>query len=143
MTDRKVFRAEIMKRQHDAEDALVRGDAAPRIAMWSHHDPVTLFAALGPSKSGWLELEPMFRSIARRVSGGRDVSYELIAFDVDGDLAFTVGCSRFTVAIDDDEPWRRTLRLTHLYRRENGEWKVIHEHSDFQPGDHVTPKIIG
>ena len=39
------------------------------------------------------------------------------------------------------EPQRRTLRLTHLYRRENGEWKVIQEHSDFQPADHVMPTV--
>jgi ketosteroid isomerase-like protein len=141
MTDRDAFRWEITTRQHDAEDALVHGDAEPRIGMWSHNDPVTLFAALGPSKAGWIELEPMFRSVARRVSGGRDVSYELVAFDVGGDLAYTVGCSRFTVVIDGGEPQRRTLRLTHLYRRENGEWKVIHEHSDFQPADHVMPAV--
>jgi ketosteroid isomerase-like protein len=142
MMERESFRREITRRQHHAEDALVHGDAEPRIAMWSHGDPVTLFAALGPSKAGWADLEPMFRAVAARVSGGRDVSYDLIAFDVSGDLAWTVGCSRFTVGIDGAEPSRRTLRLTHLYRREHGEWKVVHEHSDFQPADHVTPAPI-
>jgi ketosteroid isomerase-like protein len=142
MTDRDAFPVEITQRQHEAEAALVRGDPEPRIAMWSHHDPVTLFAALGASKAGWGELEPLFRTVAARVSGGRDVSYELIAFDVDGDLAWTVGCSRFAVAIDGGEPVRRTLRLTHLYRREDGAWKVVHEHSDFQPADHEMPAPI-
>jgi ketosteroid isomerase-like protein len=84
----------------------------------------------------------MFRTVAARVSGGRDVSYELIAFDVGGDLAWTVGCSRFAVAIDGGEPVQHTLRLTHLYRREDGAWKVIHEHSDFQPADHEIPAPI-
>src|SRR6188472_611784 len=101
MTDREAFRSEIVERQHEAEDAFVRGDAGPRIRMWSHTDPVTLFAALGPSKAGWSELEPMFRSVAGRLSGGDDVSYELIAFDVDEHLAWTVGCLRLTVGIDD------------------------------------------
>ena len=142
MTDRDAFRTEITRRQHDAEDALVHGNPEPRISMWSHDDPVTLFAALGPSKAGWQELEPMFRAVAARVSRCRDVSYELIACDVSGDLAYTVGCSRFTVGIDGGEPQRRTLRLTHLYRREHGEWKVVHEHSDFQPADHATPSVL-
>ena len=142
MTDRDAFRVEITERQHEAEAALIRGDPEPRIAMWSHRDPVTLFAALGPSKSGWAELEPMFRSVATRLSDGRDASYELISFDVGGDLAWSVGCTRFEVAIDGGERIRRTIRLTHLYRREDGVWKVVHEHSDFQPADHSTPSPI-
>jgi len=139
MTDREDFRASISQRQHEAEAALVSGHVGPRLEMWSHNDPVTLFAGLGPSKSGWDALEPMFKLVASRVSGGHDVTYEIISFDVSGDLAWTVGFSRFTVSIDGGPPTRRTLRLTHLYRREGGEWKVVHEHSDFQPADHVMP----
>lgn len=137
MTDRETFRTVISQQQHDAEEALARGDVGPRLRMWSHSDPVTLFAALGASKSGWGELEPMFHSVASRVSGGHDVAYELVSFDVSGDRAWTVGFSRFTVSLDGGPLTRYTLRLTHLYRREGGEWKVVHEHSDFQPADHT------
>jgi ketosteroid isomerase-like protein len=137
MTDRETFRTLISQRQHDAEEALVRGDVGPRLQMWSHNDPVTLFAGLGPSKSGWGELEPTFHSVASRLSGGHDVAYELISFDVSGDLAWTVAFSRFTVSIDSGPLTRYTLRLTHLYRREGGEWKVVHEHIDFQSADHA------
>jgi ketosteroid isomerase-like protein len=142
MAELDTLAAELWRRQHEAEDALVHGDVGPRLEMWSHREPVTLFAALGPSKSGWSELEPMFRAVASRVSRGRDVSYELIAFDAAGDIAWTVGVSRFTVSIDGGPPSPRTLRLTHLYRREGGEWKVVHEHSDFQPPDHETPTPV-
>jgi ketosteroid isomerase-like protein len=81
----------------------------------------------------------MFRSVAARVSGGHDVTYELVSADVGGDIAWTIGYSRFTVSIDGGPMVRRTLRLTHLYRREAGEWKVVHEHSDFQDADHPLP----
>jgi ketosteroid isomerase-like protein len=140
MTDRETFRTLISQRQHEAEEALVRGDAGPRLQLWSHNESVTLFAALGASKSGWDELEPMFKSVASRVSGGHDVTYEIISFDLSGDLAWTVGYSRFTVSIDGGSLTRYTLRLTHLYRREGAEWKVVHEHSDFQPADHAMPR---
>jgi ketosteroid isomerase-like protein len=137
MTDRETFRNLISQRQHEMEEALVRGDVGPRLQMWSHNDPVTLFAALGASKTGWDELEPMFHSVASRVSGGHDVTYEIVSFDVSGDLAWTVGFSRFTASIDTGPFTRYTLRVTHLYRREGGEWKIVHEHSDFQPADHA------
>lgn len=130
MGDREEFRSTIGKRQHVAEEALVRGDVGPRLEMWSRNDPVTLFAALGPSKAGWAELEPMFRSVARRVSGGRDASYELVSCDIGGDIAWTVGVSRFTVGLDGGPVEPRLIRLTHLYRREDGEWKVAHRHAD-------------
>ena len=142
MTDPEDFRTLMRQRQHDAEEALVRGDVGPRLEMWSHNDPVTLFAGLGPSKSGWNDLEPMFRSVASRLSGGADVTYEIISSDVGGDIAWTIGISRFTVSIDGAPMERYTLRLTHLYRREAGEWKVVHEHSDFQPPDHISPQTV-
>ena len=28
-----------------------------------------------------------------------------------------------------------TLRVTHVYRRENGQWKIVHRHGDFAPVD--------
>ena len=38
--------------------------------------------------------------------------------------------------IDGGGPLTRyTLRLTHVYRREAGEWKVVHEHSKWEPSD--------
>jgi ketosteroid isomerase-like protein len=140
MTERDDFRNLIAGRQHAAEEALVGGDVGPRLEMWSHNDPVTLFAALGPSKSGWSDLEPMFRSVASRLSGGHDATYEIISFDVSGDIGWTAGFSRFSVSIDGGPPTRYTLRVTHLYRREAGDWKVVHEHSDFQPADHPMPR---
>lgn len=101
--------------------------------MWSHDDPVTLFAAVGPTKSGWEELLPTFRSVAARLSGGHDVEYELVSFDVTADMAWTAGFVRFNGSIDGGPPTRYVLRITHIYRLEAGEWKVVHEHSNFEP----------
>ena len=101
--------------------------------MWSHRDPVSLFAAVGPSKAGWSELEPTFRSVAARLRDGRDVSYELMTFDVTDDMAWTAGFVRFKVSMDGAPEAPYNLRITHIYRREEGEWKVVHEHSNFEP----------
>ena len=141
MTERDGLRGQIEQQLHRAEDALVHGDAGPRLSMWSRRDPVTLFAALGVSKAGWQELEPMFRKVASRLAGGRDVSYELLSFEASGDIAWAIGISRFTVGIDGGQIKPYALRLTNLFRKEDGEWKVVHEHSDFQPSDHPTPAI--
>jgi ketosteroid isomerase-like protein len=132
MTDRDAVRAAIEALQHRAEAAFVRGDVEPRLASWSHADPVSVFAALGPSRSGWDQLEPLFRSVAARLTDGRDLTYELFAFDVVGDVAWSAGFLRFKVAIDGGPTMQRTLRITHVYRREHDEWKIAHEHSNWE-----------
>lgn len=35
----------------------------------------------------------------------------------------------------DGEPADYTLRVTHVYRREAGEWRIVHRHGDHPPGD--------
>jgi ketosteroid isomerase-like protein len=126
-------------RQVEAEEALHRGDPEPRMAMWSHEDPVTLFGALGPCKSGWDEMSRIFWWVASLFSGVKDYRFELVAAGASGDLAYTVGYERSTVSVNGgpDEP--KTLRVTHVYRRENGEWKVVHRHGDFPPVDQSPP----
>ena len=140
MSDLAAFASEISKMLHEAEAALVRGDVESRLRMWSHHEPVSLFAAVGPSKTGWTVLEPTFRAIAARLSDGRDVSYELVAFDVSGDVGWAAGIARFSMSMDGGPVTTRAIRLTHAFRREAGGWKVVHEHSDFQSADHEVER---
>lgn len=132
MADRESFKAMISERQIEAEAALIRGDVGPRLAMWSHNDPVSLIGAVGVSKSGWDELLPTFRAVASRLSGGHDVTYEILSFDIGADTAWIAGFLRFVASMDDAPARSFTLRATTIFRREDGEWKAVHEHTDFQ-----------
>jgi ketosteroid isomerase-like protein len=53
----------------------------------------------------------------------------IIAAGSSGDLAYTVGFEHTTAAVDG-VPRPYTLRVTTLFRRENGDWKVFHRHGD-------------
>jgi len=135
MSDRESFLAEISGLQHAAESAFSRGDPRQRLAFWSHREPVSVFAALGPSKSGWNELGPMFESVATRLSEGHDVEYEVTTFDVGEDIAWTAGFLRLIGRVDAGPVGPIVLRITHVYRREDGAWRIVHEHSNFEPVD--------
>src|SRR3954470_12870056 len=66
------FVAATIPRQIEAEIALHEGDVEPRLSMWSHDDPVTLFGAYGVAKQGWDELSATFRWLAGRFSNLSD-----------------------------------------------------------------------
>ena len=130
------FLAEMLPKQRAAEQAIHNGDVEPRLALWARTDPLTLFGAK-LSGSGWADLEPLFRKVASLFSDSAAYQFEVIAAGASGDLAYTVGYERNRVKIDG-EPRTYTLRATHVYRRENGRWRIVHRHADVPPADGDT-----
>jgi ketosteroid isomerase-like protein len=37
-------------------------------------------------------------------------------------------------------PRTYTLRVTHIYRRENGQWRIVHRHGDLPPAQEQSPE---
>lgn len=132
-TQTEEFLHEMLPRQRAAEQALHNGDAGPRLALWSHTDPVTVFGAK-LSSSGWPHVEQMFRKVASWFSDSTEYEFEVIAAGASGDLAYTVGYERNRVKMDG-RPRTYTLRVTHVYRREDGQWRIVHRHGDVPPTD--------
>ena len=133
MTEVEDFLASTMPRQTKAETALYSGDPHPRMDMWSKRDAVTLFGA-SHSRVGRDDVSDAFRAVASRYSDCTSYDFDVLAADVSGDLAYAVGYERTTATVDGS-PRTFTLRVTHLYRRENGQWKLVHRHGDSPPDD--------
>lgn len=114
-----------------AEVALHNGDAGPRRELWSQREPVTLFGARR-SAVGRREIDELFSTLAKTFSGCTSYVYDIIAADVIGDMAYTVGYDRIE-AIVDGQRRTYTLRATQIYRREEGAWKLVHRHGDSPP----------
>jgi ketosteroid isomerase-like protein len=125
------FLESVLPRLTDADTALHDGDAAPRIAIWSRNDPVTLFGA-AMMGSGWTEIHRVFESLASRFSNGT-FEYEVIAAGASGDLGYVVGMEHSTASVDGAAPEAYDLRVTQVFRREEGDWKVVHRHADPMP----------
>jgi hypothetical protein len=60
------------------------------------------------------------------------VPEDVVSFE-SGDLAYTVGFERGEVSVDANAPTMMTIRVTHIYRRIDGEWYLVHRHADFHP----------
>ncbi len=142
MSELEDFLTGTLARQITAETAIHNGDPALRLDMWSTRDPVTLFGAWGPCKSGTGEVTRISRWVASRFSNCSTYRFELVAAGVSGDLAYTVGYEHSTASVDGEPAKQSTLRVTHVYRRENGEWKIVHRHGDRLPVDQSPPAEV-
>src|SRR5690348_12714915 len=119
----------MMPRIAHAETALHNGDAGPRFEMWSHTDPVTVYgAAYNPI--GWAEVAPMFEKLAESFSDCRSCEWEVVAADAGQDFAYLLAIERTTASVRGSEPAPYTLRSTTSFRREDGDWKIVHRHAD-------------
>jgi ketosteroid isomerase-like protein len=112
-----------------ADTAIHDGDPSQRIALWSHHEPVTLFGA-AVTKTGWDDLRSTFEWLGSRFSDCSAFEYKVIAAGASGDLAYIAGIEHTTASINGAEPEPYALRVTTIFRREDGNWKVVHRHGD-------------
>jgi ketosteroid isomerase-like protein len=112
----------------DAEDAVHNGSVDARSATWSDHAPVTLFGA------GWNARTPeearaVFQRLGESFGDFESGEVDLVAYDVHGDLAYTVHREHTKTSVHG-EPRDYVLRVTQVYRREDGAWRVVHRHGD-------------
>src|SRR5689334_12500394 len=128
------FLAEMLPRQTAAERAMHNGDAGPRTALWSKADPVSLFGAWLPIRTGWADVSDAFRRVAAQFSDSREYRFEVVAAGASGDLAYTIGYEHNVVTLNG-KPATYTLRVTHVYRREEGGWRIVHRHGDRPPDE--------
>ena len=115
--------------------AMHSGDPSSWIEAWSHHEPVSVFGAGVRGRSGWDEVQRTIRWVASRFGDCQEYEYELVTADVRGDLAYTCGFERYTATRPNGDPIVNELRVTQIYRREDGVWKIVHRHGDHPPVD--------
>ncbi len=84
MSELDDFLTKTLARQVEEEEAFHNGDVTPRLEMWSTQDPVTVFGAAVPCKSGWDEVSRAFRWMASRFSDCTAYRFELVAAGVSG-----------------------------------------------------------
>ena len=128
MTDREDFLTWVKTALYEAELALHNGDPAPRRALWSANEPVSVLGAWR-NAHGQREITELFTALGKSFSACTSYAFELLAYDVVGDMAYTAGFEHSSVSVDA-QPRTYSLRATQIYRRESGRWRVAHRHGD-------------
>jgi ketosteroid isomerase-like protein len=118
-----------------AVDAFHHRDVEAWLAIWSRTEPVSVLGALGADRFGRASLEGLMPAVAAQFVNVDRTDVEVVVAEVSGDFAYTVGYERTTHT--DGSP-QTVLRVTQIFRREHGEWKLAHRHGDPEPVDQIA-----
>lgn len=115
-----------------ALNALFTGDPAPMNAIWAHKDDVTTMGPFGGRVTGWKAVREGFETVAALKIGGHVDCQDLVV-QVGGDLGYTLCIEQGKNLGTDGKPVVVSHRVTNLFRLLNGQWKMVHHHTDLAP----------
>jgi hypothetical protein len=106
------------------------GDAHAYKAAWSQADDVTICGGWGAYERGWQQVGPRLDWAAARWRGGH-TDFLPLALGTSGDLVYSIWIEQGDALMEGMDDFRPiALRVTHLFRREDNTWKIIHRHAD-------------
>ena len=119
------------KQFYAALNRMANGDAAPMASAWSHGPEVTAQHPIDGREVGWDAVNASFERFAQIASDGK-IALKDQFISVDGDVAHELGVEQGECKLGG-HPVDIKHRVTNIYRREGGEWRMIHHHSDTSP----------
>ena len=125
-----------------ALSTLLSGDAGPLMQIWSHSPEVTTMNPYGGREVGWEQLQPVFERIAKLCQGSQaSLWLQDRLIRVGGDLAYETGIESGEGIIMGKQT-TINHRVTNIYRREAGVWKMVHRHADLNPAEQEESKQL-
>jgi ketosteroid isomerase-like protein len=109
----------------------VKGNPEPAKQLFSYREDVTLANPLGPPARGWEQVTKTIEHAASNIRDGEISGFDVIWKLVTPELAYTVWIERQKAKMGGRQDVTPVdLRVTMIYRPEEGEWKVVHRHAD-------------
>jgi ketosteroid isomerase-like protein len=116
---------------HRAGLEITNGNPEGYKPLYSRRDDVTLANPFGPPVRGWSEVSATLDRAAENYRDGEVVGFENVSTVISPDLAYTVEVEKYRARVGGaDEMASVSVRVTTVFRREEGVWKVVHRHGD-------------
>jgi ketosteroid isomerase-like protein len=122
---------EVIEQFQLALNEFLKGNPEPAKNLFSHRDDVSLANPLGPPARGWDEVAATMERAASNFRDGEITGFETVAKYVTPELAYIVWIERAKAKVGGREDIAPSaLRVTMIFRPEEGTWKVVHRHAD-------------
>jgi ketosteroid isomerase-like protein len=110
----------------------------------SRRSDAMIMGAWGAYEKGWPEVSARYDwAGARFRDSGASLEIEYLTSFVSGDLAYTTEIERALVQLVGQESLApMALRVTHVFRKEDGAWKLILRHADPLVGKTAPASVL-
>lgn len=127
---------EFIERRKQAASAYVNGDFAPLSQLLGEIYPASYFSPMGDVVDGSESVAARYEKDSAIFDADNRTDLEILDADASSDIAYWVGYQNATVRMKGKpEPVSMRLRITEIFRKEDGAWKLIHRHADMQRPD--------
>ena|SRR6266699_2915334 len=122
---------EVVEHYQRALGEFVKGNPEPLKMMYSHREEITLANPFGPPARGWEQVAQTMERAATHYREGEIVGFENVEKCVTPELAYIVELERYQAKVGGSEKITPVaVRVTSIFRPEDGTWKVVHRHAD-------------
>ncbi len=115
-------------RFYAALNSMAAGNAAPMADAWARSDGASAQHPIGGRDEGYGPIIESFANVAK-IAGGGDIALIDQRIDAGSDMAVETGIETGTLVIAGHKASVRH-RVTNVYRRTDGSWKLTHHHTD-------------
>jgi len=117
---------------YNSLNVLFTGNSDSILNVWSHNSDISYMGPWGERILGWDSIKAEFVKVGSMKIGGKIESKNLI-IGVGSDMAYTV-CDEVGENKDSTgQSFMVSHRATNIFRLEQGEWKMVHHHTDISP----------
>jgi len=114
-----------------ALNRMVNGDAKSLSKIWSHGKDASTLHPIGGRQVGWKNVRESWEQVSHLASNGNVVLEDQFVH-THGDVAYEIGVEHGSFMLNGKEISIRA-RVTNIYEKEGGNWKIIHHHTDIDP----------
>jgi ketosteroid isomerase-like protein len=129
---------------HRAGVEITNGNPDVYKSLYSRRDDVTLANPFGPPARGWSEVSATLDRAASHYRDGEAVGVQNVSTVITPELAYTVEIESYRARVGgaaDISPV--AIRVTTVFRWEDGAWKVTHRHADPITAPRPAESVIG
>jgi ketosteroid isomerase-like protein len=122
---------EASKKFYTGLNRMANGEINALADAWSHNASVTAMHPIDGREVGWDAVEGSFNQVAKMASDGKiELKDQLI--NVLGDVAYEIGKENAQFKLGGQEI-KGEIRVTNIYHKDGGQWKMVHHHTDVAP----------